>query len=65
LLAQAAIIVCSPGVYRSRNLSLLSFCLKLNQVRNNVFFNGPRAAINFNDGFLGGEVRYLRTRLPG
>jgi hypothetical protein len=34
------------------------------QVRNNVFFNGPRAAINFNDGFLGGEVPYLRTRLP-
>eukprot|EP00494_Astrolonche_serrata_P030927 UN31195 len=25
-------------------------------LRNNIFFNGPRAAINFNDGFGGGNI---------
>merc|ERR1712093_560100 len=26
------------------------------RLRHNVFFNGPRAGINFNDGFGGGDV---------
>ncbi len=27
----------------------------LNTISNNIFFNGPRAGINFNDGFGGGS----------
>merc|ERR1712079_996269 len=26
-----------------------------NEIKNNIFFNGPRAGINFNDGFGGGS----------
>eukprot|EP01137_Pigoraptor_chileana_P024016 Opistho-2@91291 len=44
------------GVYSKQVCGFVQSLACETTVRNNVFFNGPRAGINFNDGFGGGNL---------
>ena len=49
-------IVDTVGVYGKQTSAYFKAKSDSNLVRNNVFMNGPRAGVNFNDGTAGGEV---------
>ena len=49
-------IVDTVGVYGKQTSAYFKAKSRANIVRNNVFMNGPRAGVNFNDGSAGGEV---------
>ena len=49
-------IVDTVGVYGKQASAHFKAKSDSNLVRNNVFMNGPRAGVNFNDGTAGGEV---------
>jgi hypothetical protein len=44
------------GVWGKQSAAYFKAVTRANRVRNNVFHDGPRSGINFNDGFAGGEV---------
>ena len=45
------------GIWQKQSSALFQAIAGLTNFESNVVFNGPRAAINFNDPFLGGWVR--------
>ena len=49
-------IVDTVGVYGKQTSAYFKAKSSANVVRNNVFMNGPRAGVNFNDGTAGGEI---------
>jgi len=49
-------LVDTVGVYGKQTSAYFKSKARANIVRNNVFMNGPRAGVNFNDGSAGGEV---------
>ena len=49
-------IVDTVGVYGKQTSAYFKAKSRENVVRNNVFMNGPRAGVNFNDGSAGGEI---------
>eukprot|EP00040_Diaphanoeca_grandis_P016432 m.84756 g.84756 ORF g.84756 m.84756 type:complete len:1009 (-) comp25800_c0_seq1:252-3278(-) len=49
-------IVDTVGVYGKQTSAYFKGKSNGNTVRNNIFMNGPRAGVNFNDGTAGGEV---------
>ena len=44
------------GLYEKQSSFYVQAKTALTTIDGNVFFNGPRAGINFNDGFGGGDV---------
>ena len=44
------------GVFEKQSSMFFQAKTARSTIRNNVFFNGPRAGINFNDGFGGGSL---------
>ncbi len=44
------------GLYEKQSSFYVQAKTALSTIRGNVFFNGPRAGINANDGFGGGDV---------
>ena len=44
------------GLYEKQSSFFVQAKTAETNVSGNVFFNGPRAGINFNDGFGGGDV---------
>lgn len=49
-------VVDTVGVYGKQTSAYFKAKSRENTVRNNVFMNGPRAGVNFNDGTAGGEI---------
>lgn len=49
-------LVRTVGVYGKQTSAYFKAKARANAVRGNVFANGPRAGVNFNDGTAGGEV---------
>ena len=49
-------LVRTVGVFGKQTSAYFKAKSRENVVRNNVFTNGPRAGVNFNDGGAGGEV---------
>ena len=43
------------GIYEKQTSGVIQFLSARTTIRNSVFFNGPRAGINFNDGYHGGH----------
>jgi len=44
------------GIYQKQSSMWFQAVTAQTQLKNNVHFNGPRAGVNFNDGFGGGDV---------
>ena len=44
------------GVWVKQSAAYFKSLARENTVRDNVFMNGPRSGINYNDGAFGGEV---------
>ena len=44
------------GIFGKQTSGYFKGIARANVVRENVIYNGPRAGVNFNDGFAGGEV---------
>ena len=44
------------GVFGKQTSAYFKAITMGNIVRSNIMYNGPRAGVNFNDGFIGGEV---------
>ena len=57
-------LVDTVGVYGKQTSAYFKGKSNANTVRNNVFMNGPRAGVNFNDGTAGGEVRACAPSPP-
>lgn len=49
-------IVHENGIFGMQSSPYFQAIAAESLIENNVFFNGPRAGINFNDGFGGGNV---------
>jgi len=49
-------IVREVGHFEKQNSFYVQAKTAQSTIRNNVFFNGPRAGVNYNDGFGGGDV---------
>jgi hypothetical protein len=44
------------GVFVKQSAAIFQALAGLSVIENNVMFNGPRSLLNFNDGFLGGDI---------
>jgi hypothetical protein len=44
------------GVWVKQSAAYFKAIARANTIRSNVFMNGPRSGVNFNDGAMGGEV---------
>ena len=49
-------IVHENGIFGKQTAAFMQSMACQSELRGNVFFNGPRAGVNFNDGFGGGNV---------
>ena len=49
-------LVDTVGVWAKQSAAYFKSITRENVVRSNVFFNGPRSGVNFNDGAMGGEL---------
>jgi hypothetical protein len=49
-------LVDTVGVWVKQSAAYFKSIARENQVRENVFMNGPRSGVNWNDGALGGEM---------
>ena len=44
------------GLYQKQSSFVFQAVAGLSAIHHNIFYNGPRAGINFNDGSLGGSA---------
>ena len=49
-------LVDTVGVWVKQSAAYFKSIARENTVQNNVFMNGPRSGVNWNDGAMGGEV---------